>query len=417
MIQVFFQNYLEQKQKILTSNLPNILKKDTFFKCLFLVLLFSSPALAVEDSNNILALIQNGLKNWIPTVKTACLYVFFALATINLVWTFGMMALRGFELGEFLAELVKKILYIGIFIFLFNVDYWLNILFDSFSQLATNVSAGVKITPNNIIDKAIDIVLIIINSLGFSAESFFKIIAGFLILIAFVFMAIDLLLVYIKFYLINIVAFFALALGGLVHFKQIGLNPILTAIKVGVELFVIQALMALAITSIQVALNQLSKEVSFDLILQTLVMSMIFAVITKLVPTLIEAVFQGTIGDSSAASAGFKAVAAMTAGMAAGMASMTANATAGTLKGTVGATKAMKAASALHFAEGGKGGMDAVKGISKNIASSAAESWKENIKGKMSNPISDNLQEKATNALSKNKSGISKHNSMYVSNK
>lgn len=357
--------------------------------------LFTNSAFAIEDSNSILFLIQNGLKNWIPIVKTACLYVFFALATINLVWTFGMMTLRGFELGEFLAELVKKIMYIGIFLFFFNVDYWLTILFDSFSELAINVSGGIEITPNNIIGKSIDIVLLILASLDISAESFFKIIAGIIILIAFVFMAIDLLIVYIKFYLLNIVAFFALALGGLEHFKQIGLNPILTAVKVGVELFLIKALMALAITSIQIAFNQLSEKITFDLILQTLVMSMIFAVITKIVPILIEATFQGAIGDSSGASSGFKAVATMTGGMMMG-----------TVAGTIGATRAMKAASSLHFAEGGKGGMDAVKGMARNLTNSAVEHWTENTtKGRTSNQMANRLQSKVENIFSKQESG------------
>lgn len=357
--------------------------------------LFTNSAFAIEDSNSILFLIQNGLKNWIPIVKTACLYVFFALATINLVWTFGMMTLRGFELGEFLAELVKKIMYIGIFLFFFNVDYWLTILFDSFSQLAINVSGGIEITPNNIIGKSIDIVLLILASLDISAESFFKIIAGIIILIAFVFMAIDLLIVYIKFYLLNIVAFFALALGGLEHFKQIGLNPILTAVKVGVELFLIKALMALAITSIQIAFNQLSEKITFDLILQTLVMSMIFAVITKIVPILIEATFQGAIGDSSGASSGFKAVASMTGGMMMG-----------TVAGTIGATRAMKAASSLHFTEGGKGGMDAVKGMARNLTNSAVEHWTENTtKGRTSNQMANRLQSKVENIFSKQESG------------
>ena len=66
---------------------------------------------------------------------------FLVLVVIDITWTFGKMALSGFEFGEFAATLIKKIITIGVFLFLFNVDYWLKILFDSFSQLATNVSS------------------------------------------------------------------------------------------------------------------------------------------------------------------------------------------------------------------------------------------------------------------------------------
>jgi len=382
LIQASCQNYQQRKQA-LNKNFQRVKNLKIF---LLFLLLFSTPLFAVDDAESTLKFIHNGLSSWIPTVKTACLWVFFTLTIINWVWSFGLMALSGFEFGEFLVSLIKKIMLVGIFLFLFNVDLWFTVLFNSFSQLATTISGGNSIVPSNIITKALDIVLVILDSLAISepATSLFKIIAGLIILIAFTFMAIDLLMVYIKFYLMNIVIYFALALGGLEHFKQIGLNPVLTAIKVGVELFVIQGLMALAINSIQTALNEISTGISFELILQILVMSLIFAVITKLVPTVIEAVFQGSIGDSSGAAGGFKAVMAMMGGMAAG-----------TVAGSIGTTRAITAARALDIAEGGTGGFS---GIAKNLATTGAEHLKENFtKGRAPNDVANRLQEKIKN--------------------
>lgn len=371
------------KNNINSKRVENILKILLFFSFL------STPLFAIENSDSSLYLLKNGLQSWIPTVKSACLWVFFTLTIINLVWTFGLMALSGFEFNEFLATLIKKIMYIGVFIFLFNVDFWLTILFQSFSQLAANVS-GISITPSNIITEAFKIVLTILNSLTITeiAISLFKILSGLIILIAFVFMGIDLLIVYVKFYLMNVIIYFALALGGLEHYKQIGLNPVITAVKVGVELFAIQGIMALAINSIQSAFNELTiSKIDFEIVLQILVMSLIFAVITKLVPTVIEAVFQGTIGDSSGAAGGFKAVAAMLGGMAAGA-----------VAGSIGTSRAINAAKDLHLAEGGSGGMDMVKGIAKNLASTGGEHLKENFtKGRMPNDIANRLQEKVRN--------------------
>ncbi len=388
---------LENQQKLLTNNLQNNSKLGTFLSCLILLLIFSSPALAVENSTGILRIVNTGLSSWIPTIKTACLWVFFALAVIDWVWTFGIMALRGFELGEFLATLIKKIMYIGIFIFLFNVDSWLNIMMSSFTQLATNVS-GQTISPNNIISSAVDILKAIWDGTGWNIpKTIFLLIVGLLILFAFTMMAIDLLLVYVKFYLMNIVIFFALALGGLTHFKNIGLNPILTAVKVGIELFMIQALMALAIVSIQNSVTEIQTSVTIDLVLEILIFAFIFSVITKLIPTVIEAVFQGTIGDSGAASAGFKGVMAMAAGMGVGA-----------VAGAVGTTRAMNAARDLHFEQGGKGGMDLVKGVAKNLASAGSEYLAENsTNARMSNSIANSL-EKGTSKLQKEKANEAK---------
>ncbi|HEG8277109.1 TPA: P-type conjugative transfer protein TrbL [Campylobacter coli] len=352
---------------------------------IFIFLLLPNLAFGLENSNGVLDLLQNGLESWIPLIKTACLWVFWTLVVIDLVWTFGLKALSGFEFGDFLATLIKKIMYIGIFLFLFNTDQWLQILFNSFSQLATGVSNGIKITPSNIVTSGVEILLSIWEAAGLNlAKTLFLLICGLIILIGFLLMAIDLLIVYLKFFLMNVIVFFALALGGLNHFKQIGLNPIMTAIKVGVELLMIQGLMALAINITNSAFKEIAQNLTIDLTLQILVIALIFCIITKMIPGIIEAVFNGSIGESAGASAGFRAVATMAAGAATGAA-----------VGAVGVTRAMNAAKALHLAEGGKGGMDLVKGVAKNLASAGGEHLRDNLtRGRMPNQMANRLQEK-----------------------
>ncbi|EIA99852.1 P-type conjugative transfer protein TrbL [Campylobacter coli LMG 9853] len=353
---------------------------------LFLCFLIPNLAFGAESPEGALTLIKNGLLSWTPLIKTACLWVFWTLVAIDLIWTFGLKALSGFEFGEFLTTLIKKIIYIGIFLFLFNTDQWLQIIFNSFSQLATNVNNGIDVKPNNIISTAIDVVITILQSASIFSpvQSFFIAISGIIILISFLLMAIDLLIVYLKFFLMNVIVFFALALGGLNHFKQIGLNPIMTAIKVGVELFMIQGLMGICFTMIGAIANEINQNITIENILIALVTPVIFCMITKMVPGIIEAVFNGSIGESAGASAGFRAVATMAAGAAAGAA-----------VGAVGVTRAMNAAKALHLAEGGAGGMDLVKGVAKNLASAGGEHLRDNLtRGRMPNQMANRLQEK-----------------------
>ncbi|EAV9521284.1 P-type conjugative transfer protein TrbL, partial [Campylobacter coli] len=273
---------------------------------LFLCFLIPNLAFGAESPEGALTLIKNGLLSWTPLIKTACLWVFWTLVAIDLIWTFGLKALSGFEFGEFLTTLIKKIIYIGIFLFLFNTDQWLQIIFNSFSQLATNVNNGIDVKPNNIISTAIDVVITILQSASIFSpvQSFFIAISGIIILISFLLMAIDLLIVYLKFFLMNVIVFFALALGGLNHFKQIGLNPIMTAIKVGVELFMIQGLMGICFTMIGAIANEINQNITIENILIALVTPVIFCIITKMIPGIIEAVFNGSIGESAGAAAG-----------------------------------------------------------------------------------------------------------------
>ncbi|EOW3815745.1 P-type conjugative transfer protein TrbL [Campylobacter coli] len=353
---------------------------------LFLCFLIPNLAFGAESPEGALTLIKNGLLSWTPLIKTACLWVFWTLVAIDLIWTFGLKALSGFEFGEFLTTLIKKIIYIGIFLFLFNTDQWLQIIFNSFSQLATNVNNGIDVKPNNIISTAIDVVITILQSASIFSpvQSFFIAISGIIILISFLLMAIDLLIVYLKFFLMNVIVFFALALGGLNHFKQIGLNPIMTAIKVGVELFMIQGLMGICFTMIGAIANEINQNITIENILIALVTPVIFCIITKMIPGIIEAVFNGGIGESAGAATGFRAVATMAAGAATGAA-----------VGAVGVTRAMNAAKALHLAEGGAGGMDLVKGVAKNLASAGGEHLRDNLtRGRMPNQMANRLQEK-----------------------
>ncbi|RAX56584.1 hypothetical protein CCZ01_09035, partial [Helicobacter monodelphidis] len=236
-------------------------------------------------------------------------------------------------------------------------------IWQSFSQLATGVNQGRDVTPANIITQAIELVKIIFDKLDFKAESIMYIICGVIILIAIVFMAIELFIVYIKFFLMNICVFFALTLGALEQFKQIGLNPILSFIKIGIELFFIQGLIALSINSIEMMHVEISKEKTIELILTILATALIFVIVVKQVSGVIESIFQGTIGNNADVASGFKAIAA-TAMAGAAMATSGA--------GTIGgAFRAVQAARGLSEENGNS--------VLGNLAKSAQDTLKTNI--------------------------------------
>lgn len=101
-------------------------------------------------SDGVLAELQASISKWLPNIKKVCFYVFCILVVIDIVWTFGEKALKGFELGDFIAALIKKIIYIGIFLFLFNTDLWIKILHEGFQQLAKDITY-IDITPSTIL--------------------------------------------------------------------------------------------------------------------------------------------------------------------------------------------------------------------------------------------------------------------------
>lgn len=361
---------------------------------LILILIFFSTCLQAETTTNeVLKILNDGFANWVPIIKSVCLYVFYTLVVIDLAWSFGQLALRGAEFGEIMALLIKKIMLIGIILFLFNADYWLKIIFNSFSNLAIKVT-GEFITPNTVIGNAVIIFTTIIGNLSWSiGTSIFRVVVGVIMLIAFVFMAIDLLIVYVKYYLITVVVYFALALGGLEQFKQTALNPIITMIKVGIELFLIQGLMGLLIHTLTNSLTITSKNLDTNQLTEILVLALVFSMITRIVPTVIEAIFSGGLGQNASGAGSFRAMSATAGGMLAGAGALAVGAGAG----AIGMTKAMQAAKAQHFAEGGAGGISAVKGTLSNLAQAYKEQQSEAPKGTLGS-LAGRMQAKAQTA-------------------
>ena len=55
---------------------------------------------------------------WQTVVMNAAMFLFWTLGTISLVVTFGFMALRKADLGEFFTEFIRFVLFFGFFLWL-----------------------------------------------------------------------------------------------------------------------------------------------------------------------------------------------------------------------------------------------------------------------------------------------------------
>ena len=58
---------------------------------------------------------QAAASGWAGVITTAATWLFWTLVVISMVWTFGMMALRKADIGEFFAEFVRFTIFTGFF--------------------------------------------------------------------------------------------------------------------------------------------------------------------------------------------------------------------------------------------------------------------------------------------------------------
>jgi len=83
------------------------------------LLLFTTEASAELSTNGLLDDLSERFRTqaatWSSTFKSYASWLFWTLATISMVWTFGMLALRKADIGEFFAELIRFVLFTGFF--------------------------------------------------------------------------------------------------------------------------------------------------------------------------------------------------------------------------------------------------------------------------------------------------------------
>lgn len=90
---------------------------------------------------------------WEGVVTNAASWLFWTLVVISMVWTFGMMALRKADIGEFFAELVRFTIFVGFFWWLLiNGPAFANSIIQSLSRIGEQASGVSSVTPSGIVD-------------------------------------------------------------------------------------------------------------------------------------------------------------------------------------------------------------------------------------------------------------------------
>ncbi|EXJ09157.1 conjugal transfer protein TrbL [Nitrincola nitratireducens] len=123
----------------------------------------SEPAMAQELSssgvmNDVLRRFNDAAASWGPVIQSAASRLFWTLVVISMVWTFGMMALRKADIGEFFAELVRFTVFTGFFWWLLtNANQGMNIAGTIVQSLQTlGAQAGglgdSRLGPSSILD-------------------------------------------------------------------------------------------------------------------------------------------------------------------------------------------------------------------------------------------------------------------------
>lgn len=312
-----------------------------------ILMLYSLDANAV-DSKDILDTILDKYhataSQWAATITAHASKLFWELALISMVWTFGFMVFRKADIGEFFAELVRFSILTGFFWWLLiNGPKFAISLVDSMRQMggeATGLGSG--LSPSSIVDIGF---MTLDKAVSGSAiltpvDSAIGIVMAVIILAIIALTAVNVVMLLVSAWMLAYAGIFFLGFGGSRWTSEIAINYYKTVFSIAMQLFA----MVLIIGIGQAFLNDCYAQLGDQLIIKDyavmLVASMVLLMLSDKIPSMLSGIIAG-------ASTGSIGIGNFGAGMAMGAMGAAAATAIGAAKEMAGGGQAVIAAAKL----------------------------------------------------------------------
>jgi type IV secretion system protein TrbL len=329
------------------------------------LLLLASPALAQDGSllTNLENEVVTAARGWETTILQAARSLFWILAGIEIGIAAVWLALQAASLDSWFSELVRRILFIGLFAFILERGpAFAKAVVDSLFQIG---AGGGGASPANVFNAGLKVASALSSKAQFglfqdNALAIAAVFAMIVVVVAFALVAAIFVAVMVEMYVGLLAGMIMLGLGGSSFTKDFAVRYLVYAFSVGMKLM---ALVMIARIGSEVLVNLANSPSTGDQFLSTLAIagiSVVVFMIAMYVPSIVQGVVQGV-----SVSSGMEALRAgsQTAAFAAGAGSMAAGAAA------LGAGAArMGAASYADARTGGASfGAAALRGMSDAI--------------------------------------------------
>lgn len=319
--------------------MPAIFRRPTLplFLCLALV---SAQACAAIDNagilDNVLARYSAAASAWGAIIVTRATWLFWTLTLISMVWTFGMMALRKADLGEFFAEFVRFTIFTGFFWWLLlNGPNFATSIMNSLRQIGAEATGlGSTLSPSGIVDIGFDIFFKVLDqsSVWSPVDSAIGILISLAILLVMALIGVNMLLLLVSGWILAYAGVFFLGFGGSRWTSEMAIGYFKTVLNIAAQLFAMVLLVGIGKSFVDQYYASMSAGISLKELGVMLVVAAILLALVKTIPPQIGSLSGGNTGSLGsgfgvgaavgAAAVGAAAVATAGAAMAAGATGM-----------------------------------------------------------------------------------------------
>lgn len=291
--------------------------------------------------------------SWQHVIIDAASWLFWTLVVISMVWTFGMMALRKADIGEFFAELVRFIIFTGFFWWLLvNGPAFANSIIQSLARIGEQAAGVSSITPSGIVDVGFMIWKQAVNNLSAwsPVDSLVGVVLSAAIMLLLGLVAVNMLLMLVAAWLMAYAGIFFLGFGGSRWTSDMAINYYKTVLGVAVQIMTMVLLVGIGNDMLSTFYTRMNQNVlNFEELGVMLVFCMALLSLVNRVPPMVAGIVTGSSIGSAGGIGNFGTGAAVgavmgAAGMAAGAASVAGSAVMGGAANLAGGGSAIKAA-------------------------------------------------------------------------
>lgn len=338
-----------------------------------LLVLFSADANAAVDNHDILDGIIKELKDVTARMSGKLVdfatSLFWSLAVMNMVWTFGMMVMRKADIGEFFAELSRYIITLGFFWWLLtNAVTGMNIagtIIESMRDMAAQASGlGSGLSPSGVVDVGFDVLSKVMKADMGLAETIVAFAVAIIVLLIFAAVGVNMVLVLAESYFLLYCGLFILGFGGSRWTSDMAIGYYRQVLGVGFKLFGMALIVGVGAAFIDIYVARLTANVRLTELAVMLVAAYVFYKLSDHIPSMMASLISGGGGPGSFTSGGGAVSAGAIAGAAAGLAAAAASGGASLAASAAGGAQALMAAASAASQDGGGGSMSSAGGSS-----------------------------------------------------
>lgn len=260
--------------------------------------------------DNVLAQYQTQAATWGATITNKASFIFWTLVVISMVYTFGMMALRKADVGEFFAEFISFTIVTGFFWWaLTNGSRFATDIMTSLRQLAATASGNPStFTPSSIVDMGFDIFFKVLDqsSVWSPVDSMCGILMAAVILIVLTLVGVNMLLLLVAGWFVAYAGVFVLGFGGSKWTSDMAIGFYKTALSIALQLFSMVLLVGIGKTFIDGYYASMSAGLSLKEMSVMMVAAIVLLALVNKIPEIVGQLpfggGAGTIGQHGAGS-------------------------------------------------------------------------------------------------------------------